>query len=271
MPHIYKAVYKSLEGEEPKNIKFDSELFFGFEDHMGPLFDIELQRELEKKVLPRTAKVHSFLKVEYDGFTMQDDHKSCIGHLLSAPAIDNRPKKKKESLSIPPLLSETSEREMDLEEEENMQMAEKVKREYYTTTVRIVLAVEDPELLASISSMLSPYPQYRVVGRARNVISMFNLLEELRPDVLVSHFFSPAMAGYDSLGYLVKHFPPFYILSIGEEMTRSRMRKFFIKGVLGTAFTQEEFHLALSKVSQGKIYYEKDKREEIEEEGLLVS
>jgi len=271
MPHSYKAVYQNHEDGQLHMIKFVSELFFGFEDHLAPCLDLNLQREVDKKASPSAETTYTLVKVEYIGFRMQDDRHSCIGHLLSVPLKADPIWEEEEEESEEPLRPARLRKAKKALVYEELESDEQVGSEYGTKTIRILLAIEHPDLLATVSSLLIPYPHIRVVSKATNVIVMFNQIQKLRPDVLVAQFFSPAMAGADTLRYMLQHFPPLPILSIGTEMTRSTMRRFFIKGALGETITQEELCLAITSVSEGKVYSQKEKKESKPKEELVMA
>lgn len=251
MPHVYKAIFRPRHRESMYSVKIQTELFFGFENQVGPDWDPALKKEIGKKT-SIDESVHVLVKVEYQGFKMEDDSKSCIGHLLTGIQPEGQVEKEMPVLYIP--RPEDDDRELE-------EAPKKIK------SPRLVLAIEDPSLFTHVSSLLKDTP-YQVVNKAHNAVALLHLLHEWNPeDVLVAHFFSPAMAGYDTLSYLTMHFDLIKIVSIGTPLSRPEMKRFHLKGVLGPNFRQEEFFEALYKVSMGKSYFEEKKKEELLAEG----
>jgi DNA-binding NarL/FixJ family response regulator len=81
-------------------------------------------------------------------------------------------------------------------------------------TIKVVLADDHPRVRAGIRNLLTPSPDIQVVGEARDGLEALDLVNDLRPDVLVLDVEMPKMNGQQVAQRLKDDGSPVHVLAL---------------------------------------------------------
>jgi DNA-binding NarL/FixJ family response regulator len=129
---------------------------------------------------------------------------------------------------------------------------------YTTNPIRIVIADDHSILQQGITSLLSEYPDFVVVGEATNGLDALQMVEKLVPDVLITDISMPGLTGYD----LLEHIKAKGLKTRVLLLTMHDKADFIIKAIdLGAAgyltkdTLKDELVQAVRKVNDKQVYY----------------
>lgn len=127
-----------------------------------------------------------------------------------------------------------------------------------TDSISIILVDDHPIILDGLEAMLLGAPQVRVLGRALRGKALFDLLQQVTPDIIVLDLHLPEMSGLEIADRLRADFPDIKVLILTAESDRativSATRK-GIRGFLPKDCPKEELTQALETIAQGGVYY----------------
>ena len=124
-----------------------------------------------------------------------------------------------------------------------------------TTTV---LLVDDHSMIRfGLKSFLED-DNIKVVGEAKNGIEALNLLESIKPDVLVTDIMMPEMDGIELATQVAEKYPSLPVLALSMMNENHNIKKMLSAGAKGYVLkdcSQKELIEAIETVSKGKSYY----------------
>lgn len=127
-----------------------------------------------------------------------------------------------------------------------------------TDSINIVLVDDHPIILDGLEAMLLGAPNICILGRALRGKALFDLLQQVKPDIIVLDLHLPEMSGLEIADRLRSDFPHIKVLILTAESDRttivSATRK-GIRGFLPKDCPKEELIQALQTIAQGGVYY----------------
>lgn len=125
-------------------------------------------------------------------------------------------------------------------------------------SIRIVLVDDHPIVLDGLEAMLMGEPNIHILGRVLHGHALFELLEQVTPDIIVLDLHLPQMSGLDIAERLRLNFSNIKVLILTAESDQaaivSATRK-GIRGFLPKDCPRTELIQALQTIAQGGVYY----------------
>lgn len=123
------------------------------------------------------------------------------------------------------------------------------------TTIRILLVDDHPVVRAGLVGLLSSQPDFEVVGEASNGLEALELLDKLRPDVVLMDLRMPQMDGVSAIRQIRAKFPKVQILVLTTYDTDSEIVRAVEAGATGYLLKdvpREELFRAVRLCAQGE-------------------
>lgn len=121
-----------------------------------------------------------------------------------------------------------------------------------------VILVDDHSMIRfGLKSFLED-DDIEVIGEAKNGVEALNLLESIKPDVLVTDIMMPEMDGIELTAQVTKKYPSLPILALSMMNENHNIKKMMNAGAKGYALkdcSQKELILAIKTVYEGRSYY----------------
>jgi DNA-binding NarL/FixJ family response regulator len=122
-----------------------------------------------------------------------------------------------------------------------------------------VIIADDHEIFRDgFRIMAKKYPEINLVGEAENGIELIQLVEELKPDVILTDIKMPKMDGIEATKLLLKKFPDCNIIALSmfdEDNLIIDMLEAGAKGYLLKNSNKEEIVEAIKMVNNDQNYY----------------
>ena len=123
--------------------------------------------------------------------------------------------------------------------------------------IQVLLVDDDTLVRTGFAALLGGLPDISVLGEAANGREALQLLETMRPDVILMDVLMPEMNGLEATGLIVRDFPDVAVLMLSsrtDERTVSRAMKTGASGYLGKTATLDELAAAIRSVARGDLY-----------------
>ncbi len=124
-------------------------------------------------------------------------------------------------------------------------------------TINIVLVDDQAIVRAAFKSLLERVDNFRVVGDAGDARAAIELVEKLRPDVVVLDITMPGLSGIDAVGPLKKAWPKVRVLMASQHEGMKFVQQALqagADGYLSKDSEPEELALAIESVRRGDSY-----------------
>ncbi len=122
-----------------------------------------------------------------------------------------------------------------------------------------IILVDDHRLFRSgIRYILESSGKYEIIGEAANGFELLQLLNVLKPDLVIMDILMPKMNGLEASRLALSRFPELKILVLsmyGQPEYYNALLEYGIKGYLMKDTDNEEFLIATGKIIAGENYY----------------
>jgi len=137
---------------------------------------------------------------------------------------------------------------------------------------KIVLADDHSILLEGLKCIIEKYPEWKVVGEARNGVDLLATLKKVSCDLVVLDIAMPEMDGLTALKEITRHFPHIkvLILSMLNDFTHFEKAKTLgAAGFMSKEDVGDELCRAIQKILSGKMYIAPSVKDLLAERQLL--
>lgn len=124
-------------------------------------------------------------------------------------------------------------------------------------SIRILIADDHGVMRAGLRALLEDEPSMEVVGEASNATQVFNLVESLKPDLVLLDIGMPDQNGIEITRQLKKQYPHIQVLILTVYEDESLLRETIQAGASGFVIkraAEAELMAAIQAVSQGYMY-----------------
>lgn len=128
-------------------------------------------------------------------------------------------------------------------------------------SIRILLADDHPLMLLGIRSILEDLPGFEVVGTANNGAEALELVEALKPDVLVFDIVMPVMDGVELARNVKDKWPETALLALSSDTsleTLESLVRIGINGFLPKSCAETDLESAVRSVASGYEWFGAD-------------
>lgn len=126
-----------------------------------------------------------------------------------------------------------------------------------TEVVRVLLADDHAVLRAGLRALLEQEEEFRVVGEASDGVMALNLVEELKPDLILLDLTMPGLNGLDALPTVKKVSPHSRVLILTMHDESQYLRRAIKRGAAGYLLKKAadtELLAAMRAVMRGDVY-----------------
>jgi DNA-binding NarL/FixJ family response regulator len=124
---------------------------------------------------------------------------------------------------------------------------------------RGIIIADDHRLFRSgLKYLLESTGKYKVLGEASNGFELLEMLEKIKPDLIIMDIQMPKMNGLEATRLSLEKYPDLKILILsmfGENEYYNSLLDFGIKGFLLKDTENDEFFLAINKILSGETYF----------------
>ena len=107
-------------------------------------------------------------------------------------------------------------------------------------TARILLADSHPQYSRRIQELLEQQPLYRVVGTARSADEVFELVDQLKPDLLITDLNLPDSGSFSMIRTLRRTTPAMKIIALTLYHSPAFVKEAFAAGIDGYVNKEQE-------------------------------
>ena len=130
-----------------------------------------------------------------------------------------------------------------------------------TKTVRVILADDHPILRAGIRDVLKQMPYVELVGEARDGREAIELVEAVRPHLVLIGISMPGLNGLEATAHITKAFPKVRVIIVSRHANLEYYRHALRAGASGYLLKRaviDELESALRRVVAGEVYLSRD-------------
>jgi two-component system response regulator NreC len=127
-----------------------------------------------------------------------------------------------------------------------------------TKPIRIVIADDHELLVDGFCLAMKKHPQVFVAGQASNGVELIKVVEEVRPDVVITDVQMPVKDGIAATREITKRFPYVSVIAFSSFMEESLITDMMDAGAMGYLLKNERVSnilLAIDKVLGGETFY----------------
>ena len=123
--------------------------------------------------------------------------------------------------------------------------------------IRVLLADDHQIVRQGLSALINAQPGIEIVGEAHDGLELLDLVEKLRPHVVVTDIAMPNLNGVDATGLIRKRFPEVQVIILSMHAASSYVIRALRNGALGYVLKSDDIEDvidAINSVSRGHRY-----------------
>jgi two-component system response regulator NreC len=135
-----------------------------------------------------------------------------------------------------------------------------------TTPIKIIIADDHPLCLQGLSKMIGKFPEFKIIGEARDGSELVRLARELKPDIIITDIRMPVMDGIQATRQLSSESCQSRIIALSMMDQSSQISDMIAAGARGYLLknaSAQEIIASIKSVHHGEMYYCKDTTEQL--------